>query len=177
MDIRTELDQLIRDIPDFPRKGIVFKDITPVLSNSEMCLAVVAEIKNHFASVKVDAIAAIEARGFIMGGMIAHEMNIPFIPVRKAGKLPYEKIEQKYDLEYGTAIVEMHKDAIEKGWNVLIHDDLLATGGTAEAAGKMIQRLGGKVAGFSFMVNLSFLLGEDRLRKAFGTDTHYLISY
>ena len=177
MDIRTELDQLIRDIPDFPKKGIIFKDITPVLANSEMCLTAVTEIKNHFTSLKIDAIAAIEARGFIIGGMIAHEMKIPFIPVRKAGKLPYEKIEQAYDLEYGTATIEMHKDSIQKGWNVLIHDDLLATGGTAEAAGKMIQQLGGNVTGFSFLVNLVFLQGQNRLKKSFEIDPHYLISY
>jgi adenine phosphoribosyltransferase len=122
-------------------------------------------------------VAGVEARGFIFGSLIAQKMAIPFIPIRKAGKLPYKKITEEYALEYGTASIEMHVDAVAKGTRVLLHDDLLATGGTASAAGSMIQRLGATVAGYSFIINLAFLPGEMVLQSRFGVKPHYLISF
>lgn len=177
MKLPDQLKLLIRDVPDFPKPGIMFKDITPAISNPDVCKEVIENIKTHFSTIHIDAIAAIEARGFIFGGMLAQAMGLPFIPVRKSGKLPYKKIEQEYSLEYGTACLEMHSDSIKEGWNVLIHDDLLATGGTAEATGKMIESLKGNVAGFSFIVNLSFLDGSKKLTNRFGLIPHFLIAY
>ena len=120
--------------------------------------------------------AAVEARGFIFGSLLAEALGVPFIPVRKSGKLPFHKIHEEYALEYGTASIEMHVDAFEPGTRVLIHDDLLATGGTATAAGNMIERLGGIVVGYSFIINLAFLPGEKMLSQRFGVKPHYLVS-
>src|SRR5258706_16470148 len=147
MLLEETLKPLLRDVPDFPKPGVLFKDITPLLSNPTATKRVVAAVAQHFAKENIQALAAVEARGFIFGALIAHELNIPFIPIRKAGKLPYKKIYEDYSLEYGAARIEMHEDAFEKGTRVLLHDDLLATGGTATAAGHMVQRLGGIVAG------------------------------
>ena len=124
---------------------------------------IVQEIVGNFKSQRIDAVASTEARGFIFGSILAHELNCGFIPVRKAGKLPFKTRAQKYDLEYGSATIEMHEDAVKPGWRVLVHDDLLATGGTAGATRDLIQGLGGTVAGFSFLINLSFLPGEKNL--------------
>jgi adenine phosphoribosyltransferase len=162
MLLTTTLKSLLRDVHDFPRKGIIFKDITPLLADP---------------TARHEVVAAVEARGFIFGSLIAQELNVPFVPVRKAGKLPYEKIKEEYSLEYGRAVIEMHTDAIDKGCRVLIHDDLLATGGTASAAGNMIERLGGVVAGYSFIINLAFLPGEEILKQRFGVAPHYLVSF
>ncbi|MCK6618816.1 MAG: adenine phosphoribosyltransferase [Cyclobacteriaceae bacterium] len=172
-----QLRGAIRDIPDYPKPGIVFKDITPVLADPELVSKIIDALVMHAKSVKVDAIVAIEARGFIFGGMLAHALNRPFIPIRKVGKLPYRTISKDYDLEYGSATVEMHEDAIIKGWNVIIHDDLLATGGTAAAAGHLVEQAGGTVSGFSFLINLSFLPGEKKLVSEFGLSPYYLISF
>lgn len=171
------IESLLRDVPDFPKPGIIFKDITPLLADPQARKRVVAEIASNFANQNIQALAAVEARGFIFGSLIAEALNVPFIPVRKSGKLPYHKIEQEYTLEYGTASIEMHVDAISKGTRVLIHDDLLATGGTASAAGNMIKRLGGVVAGYSFIINLGFLPGEKVLTEAFSVKPHYLVTY
>ncbi len=177
MTIEERLKSLVRDVHDFPKPGIVFKDISPLLANPAARLEVVETIVRHFKPVLPDAIAAIEARGFIFGMLIAEGLNIPFVPVRKSGKLPYKKISQRYSLEYGTAEIEMHEDALPKGSRVIIHDDLLATGGTAAAAGKMVQHVGGKVVGYSFLINLSFLPGETKLKNEFGVQPHYLASF
>jgi len=177
MSVEEKLRSLLRDVPDFPRPGIVFKDITPLLANPTAREEIVKAIANHFKSFSIDAIAAVEARGFIFGSLLAEEMNIPFVPIRKSGKLPYHKVREEYELEYGKAAIEMHVDALQPGWKVLIHDDLLATGGTAAAAGSLIEKLKGEVAGFSFLINLSFLPGEKILNGRFGIKPHYLVSY
>jgi adenine phosphoribosyltransferase len=177
LSLSTTLKSLLRDVNDFPRKGIVFKDITPLLAAPMVRKEVVKAIGDHYKNQGIDVIAAVEARGFIFGSLIAQELNIPFVPIRKAGKLPYKKIKEEYSLEYGKATIEMHTDAIEKGFRVLIHDDLLATGGTASAAGAMIERLGGVVSGYSFIINLSFLPGESILKERFGVIPHYLVSF
>jgi adenine phosphoribosyltransferase len=177
MPVEEKLKSLLRDVYDFPRPGIVFKDITPLLANPDARAEVVRSIANHFETLSIDAIAGVEARGFIFGSLLAEEMNIPFVPIRKSGKLPYHKIHEEYELEYGRASIEMHVDAVQPGWRVLIHDDLLATGGTAGAAGNLIQKLKAEVAGFSFLINLSFLPGEKVLNERFGVAPHYLVSY
>ncbi|MCI0751429.1 MAG: adenine phosphoribosyltransferase, partial [Flammeovirgaceae bacterium] len=135
------------------------------------------QLKSDFALTGADAVVSVEARGFIVGAILAYEMNVPFIPVRKSGKLPFKTISQSYSLEYGTAAVEIHQDAIQPGMKVIIHDDLLATGGTAGAAAALVKKLGGEIAAFSFLINLSFLTGEQNLTKAFGIKPHYLVSY
>jgi adenine phosphoribosyltransferase len=131
----------------------------------------------HFKEQKIDAVAAVEARGFIFGSLLAQELEVPFIPIRKSGKLPYKKISAEYSLEYGTASIEMHVDSVKPGMRILIHDDLLATGGTSTAAGNMIQQLNGIVAGYSFIINLDFLPGRKLLTERFGVVPHYLISF
>jgi len=171
------IQSLLRDVPDFPKPGILFKDITPLLADPIARKQVVKEIAKHYESAKIDVIAAVEARGFIFGALLAEALEVPFVPVRKSGKLPYHKIQEEYALEYGTASIEMHVDAFTPGSRVLIHDDLLATGGTASAAGSMIQRLGGEVAGFSFVINLAFLPGEKLLSERFGVKPHYLVRF
>lgn len=177
MQLADNLKLLIRDVPDFPKPGIIFKDITPLLEVPQLVEEVVKALASQSKETKVDAVAAIEARGFLFGFLLAYKLGVPFIPVRKEGKLPYRKITQAYTLEYGSAAIEMHEDAIKPGWNVVIHDDLLATGGTANAAGQLIERLGGEVAGFSFIVNLDFLGGYALLRKQFNKESRYLIGY
>ena len=177
MHISEKVKQTIRDVRDYPKPGIVFKDITPVLADPTLFREVVREMITTLGTQKIDAIAAVEARGFIFGSVLAHELNCAFIPVRKAGKLPYKTRSQKYDLEYGSAAIEMHQDAVVKGSRVLVHDDLLATGGTAGATASLIKDLGGVVAGFSFLINLSFLPGEQNLIERFGVKPQYLVSY
>jgi adenine phosphoribosyltransferase len=165
MPLEEKIKNTIRDVPDYPKAGIVFKDITPVLSSP----ALVKEI--------IDAIAATEARGFIFGSILALELGCRFIPIRKKGKLPFTTRSQEYQLEYGVATVEIHTDAIKPGDRVLIHDDLLATGGTAGAAADLIKSFDGVVVGFSFIINLSFLPGEDNLIQKHGVTPHYLVKY
>lgn len=156
---------LIRDVADFPKKGIVFKDLTPVMQNPYAFAASVDAVVDHFSKERIDAVAGIESRGFIFGAPVAARMNIPFIPIRKKGKLPWETESMTYKLEYGEDTIEMHKDAVRKMDKVLLVDDLLATGGTAEAACKLIGKMGGIVAGCAFVVELSFLHGRQRLDK------------
>jgi adenine phosphoribosyltransferase len=177
MELAEKIKQTIRDVMDYPKPGIVFKDITPVLGDPFLLREIVKEIVNEFKSQRIDAVASTEARGFIFGSILAHELNCSFIPVRKAGKLPYTTRSQQYDLEYGSASIEMHADAIKPGWRVLVHDDLLATGGTAGATASLIEALHGVVAGFSFVINLSFLPGEKKLQERFEIKPHYLVSY
>ena len=177
MSLEGKIKLLLRDVPDFPKPGVIFKDITPLLANPAARKEVVHAIVEHFRPVRPDAIAAVEARGFIFGMLLAEGLEIPFVPVRKAGKLPFRKIRQEYLLEYGKAEIEMHEDAFKPGTRVIIHDDLLATGGTATAAGKMVQQLGGIVAGYSFIINLSFLPGERKLIDQFSVQPHYLARF
>ena len=177
MSLEGKIKSLLRDVPDFPKAGVIFKDITPLLANPAARKEVVQAIVEHFRPVRPDAIAAVEARGFIFGMLLAEGLEIPFVPVRKAGKLPFRKIRQEYLLEYGKAEIEMHEDAFKPGTRVIIHDDLLATGGTATAAGKMVQQLGGIVAGYSFIINLSFLPGERKLIDQFSVQPHYLARF
>ncbi len=177
MQLTENIKSSIREIKDYPKPGVIFKDITPMLARPEIVRDVVRQIVEEFKEAHIDAVAATEARGFIFGSILAHELNCAFIPVRKAGKLPYRTQKQQYDLEYGTAAIEMHVDAVKPGWRVLVHDDLLATGGTAAATADLVEALQGTVAGFSFVVNLSFLPGEQKLQKRFGAKVHYLVSY
>lgn len=177
MGVENYIQSLLRDVPDFPKPGIIFKDITPLLADPIARKKVVNEMLNHFRDQDVQAVAAVEARGFIFGSLLAEALGVSFIPIRKSGKLPYHKIQEEYSLEYGTASIEMHEDAFVHGTRVLIHDDLLATGGTATAAGSMIERLGGIVIGYSFIINLGFLEGEKMLSERFGVKPHYLVTY
>lgn len=177
MQFEEEVKSLLRDVPDFPRPGILFKDITPLLNSPSARNKVVEAIAAHFSKENIEVLAAVEARGFIFGALIAQELRIPFVPVRKAGKLPYKKITEKYTLEYGEAAIEMHEDAFIPGSRVLLHDDLLATGGTSAAAGHMVRELGGIVAGYSFIINLSFLPGEQILKERFHVNPHYVVKF
>lgn len=177
MQLADSIKSSIRDVIDFPKPGIVFKDITPLLENPTLVSEIVKALGEHYKKETIDAVAAIEARGFLFGFLLAQALKVPFIPVRKEGKLPYKKITQSYALEYGSAVMEMHEDAIKKNWRVIIHDDLLATGGTANAAGLLVKKLGGTVAGFSFVVNLDFLGGRVLLENNYDCKTHCLIQY
>lgn len=157
---------LIRDVPDFPRPGILFKDITPVLMHP----AALSEVVDHMADTarehRPDCVVGIESRGFIFGVPVAMQLGVPFVPARKLGKLPYDRITEEYALEYGTNTIEMHVDAIDPGQRAWVVDDLLATGGTAAAVSRLIERLNGSVAGYGFMVELSFLGGRQNLTDA-----------
>jgi adenine phosphoribosyltransferase len=170
----VDLTKYIRDIPDFPKEGIVFKDITPLLKSHEALTFAVKQIHNYYASAGITGVAGIESRGFIFGCPIASSFGVGFIPIRKPGKLPYETFSQEYELEYGTDCVEMHIDAVDENDTILIVDDLLATGGTAAAARKLIERAGAKVAGFGFIIELSFLKGAEKLT---GVPIYSLIKY
>ena len=161
--IQDRLDSIIRTVPNFPKDGIDFKDITPLLLSPVISNDIVDEIINRLSHVEIDAVVGVESRGFLFGFLIANKLDIPFIPIRKSGKLPGETIKYKYDLEYGSSEVEIHKNDVQQGWNVLIHDDLLATGGTAVAAAELINKLGAHVVGFAFLVNLQCLNGKERL--------------
>lgn len=163
--ISEKLDAAIREVPNFPKVGVNFKDITTLLLNPELSSQIVDAFTAEFSHLKIDAIVGVESRGFLFGFLLANKMGVPFIPIRKVGKLPGETLKYKYDLEYGSAEVEVHKSDIKQGWNVLVHDDLLATGGTACAASELIQQLGAKVAGFAFVISLDFLKGNEKLAK------------
>lgn len=177
MQLSDKLKQSIRDIENYPKPGIMFKDITPILADAHLTNEIVQALVLDYKSQKIDAIIGIEARGFIFGSILAHELNCRFIPIRKKGKLPFKTLTQSYDLEYGSATIEMHIDAIQPGWRVLIHDDLLATGGTAGAAAELVKISGGELVGFSFLVNLSFLPGGLNLEERFGVKPHYLVNF
>jgi adenine phosphoribosyltransferase len=161
--IADQIKAAIRDIPDFPKPGIIFKDITPILKDPGLCEAIVNTFAEKLAGIETDVIAGIESRGFLFGLMLAAKLGVPFVPVRKAGKLPHTVKQKVYELEYGTATIEMHADAFEPGARVLIHDDLLATGGTVTATSELIHELGGTVAGFCFVVELGFLGGAEKI--------------
>ncbi len=163
--VKDKLKATVRDVANFPKEGILFKDITPVLADAELCTEIVEQLALDIvrSGKQVEAIAGIESRGFFFGFLLANKLGVPFIPIRKAGKLPFTTVSIEYALEYGTAKIEMNSDAVTEGMNVLIHDDLLATGGTAAAAAELITRQGGIVAGFNFIINLSFLNGSENL--------------
>ena len=163
--IKEKLDDVIRTIPDFPKEGISFKDITPILLDYNLTNDIIDAFISALNGVKVDAIVGVESRGFLFGFLLANKMEVPFIPIRKVGKLPGETIKYKYDLEYGSAEVEVHKNDIKSDWNIVVHDDLLATGGTAVAASELILQLGARVSAFTFVVNLDFLNGKKELEK------------
>ncbi|HET8829679.1 MAG TPA: adenine phosphoribosyltransferase [Pelobium sp.] len=174
--IEANIKKSIRDIPDFPKPGIVFKDITPILKDQQLCTEIVDAFVAELQGLEFDAIAGIESRGFLFGLMLANRLKKPFIPIRKAGKLPFKTIQQSYSLEYGSAIIEIHEDAFEPGAKILIHDDLLATGGTVEATSLLIEKMQGVIAGFSFIVSLDFLGGEGKL-KGFSENFYTLAKY
>lgn len=155
--------RLIRDVPDFPKPGIVFKDITPLLASHEGFVTCLDLIQERYAEVRPDVVVGIESRGFIFGAALAARMAASFVPARKPGKLPADTDRVEYELEYGSDCVEMHRDAIEKGAKVLVVDDLIATGGTAWAACELVRRQGGRLVGAAFVIELSFLSGRDRL--------------
>jgi adenine phosphoribosyltransferase len=167
-------EDLVRDVPDFPKPGIMFKDITPVVQDYAALKESVALLADWARDKKIDAVVGIEARGFIFGAPIALELGVGFVPLRKLGKLPYNRVAEEYALEYGTNTVEMHSDSITTGQNVIIIDDLLATGGTAAAAARLVERLGGKVAGFGFLIELEFLEGRKVLSPY---EVHALLRY
>jgi len=160
-----DLKNYFRIVPDFPKKGINFIDVTTVLKDKVAFNEALNQLYSQISNLKVDKVVAIESRGFIFGSLLAQKLNAGFVPVRKPGKLPAEKISENYSLEYGTDALEIHKDAIESGEKILIHDDLLATGGTVEAVCKMVEKLGGEIAGILFLVELSFLNGREKLNK------------
>lgn len=176
MEIIDKISSKIRDIKDFPKPDIIFKDITPLLADAELCRETVKSLAAPFSESPPQAVAGIESRGFIFGMLLAQHFNVPFVPIRKAGKLPFNKISHSYTLEYGEATIEIHTDAIEPGWKVLVHDDLLATGGTAKAAATLIERIQGDILGYSFLVELSSLAGRDELGK-FHNNVHSLITF
>ena len=160
-----DIAQFIRDVPDFPKEGIIFKDITPLLANPEAMKEIADRLAEPFKDKDIDAVAGIEARGWIFAPLLAERLGAAFVPVRKPGKLPYKKISRSYGLEYGTNTIEIHTDAIKSGQKVLMMDDLLATGGTMVAACELIEELGGIIAACSFVIELSFLPGREKLSK------------
>lgn len=160
---KGDFGALIRDIPDFPKPGILFKDITPLLKHPEAFRDVVETFAEQFPPSEVDVVATVEARGFLFGGAIAYRLNRGLVPLRKPGKLPYRTVEQEYALEYGTDALAVHEDAFEEGARVLLVDDVIATGGTLAAAAQLVERLGGHVVGIAALVELSFLRPRERL--------------
>lgn len=169
-----KVEDYVRTIPDFPEKGIMFRDITTVLSDAEGLHLAIDEMKHLLDDVEYDVVAGTESRGFIFGVPIAYSCNKPFVPIRKKGKLPCETVEATYDLEYGQATIEMHKDSIKPGQKVVLVDDLIATGGTIEAAIKLVEELGGEVVKVIFLMELAGLNGRERLK---GYDVASVISY
>lgn len=165
MQKNINIENHIRNIIDFPKKGIIFKDITPLLLNPEVMQEVVNQLVSGLNSVKIDKVVGMESRGFFFGTLLAQRLQAGFIPVRKLGKLPYETISEEYALEYGTDHLEIHTDAIKSGENILIHDDVLATGGTAQATAKLVERLGGNIVQLNFLMELSFLNGREKLKN------------
>jgi adenine phosphoribosyltransferase len=170
----TALRSTIRDVPDFPQAGIVFKDITPVLSDGPLFRAAIARMAAAYQGDSIDLVVGIESRGFIFGAPLALELGTGFVPIRKPGKLPFNKVRVDYALEYGTDALEAHRDAIAGGQRILIVDDVLATGGTAGAAVRLVEQLGGEVAALCFLVELSFLKGRSKLS---GVQVDALVAY
>lgn len=160
-----DLKSYVRDVPDFPKKGIVFKDITPLLRDPAAFSTVIDNFASHYASYNLDAVVAVESRGFIFGGALAKALNVSFVPVRKPGKLPWKCIQLSYDLEYGKDTLEIHLDSFKKDARVLILDDVLATGGTAAATVQLVEKAGGHVIEAAFLIDLTFLNGREKLKN------------
>jgi adenine phosphoribosyltransferase len=171
-----EIASKIRSVKDWPKKGINFRDITTLIKNKEGLQDTMHQLKERYKDMEIDYVAGIESRGFITGATLAHGLNVGFIPIRKAGKLPADVISEEYDLEYGTDKIEIHTDAFNKGDKILIVDDLIATGGTAIAACKLIEKLGGEVVECSFIINLVDLGGSKKLEEK-GHKVHSLVSF
>lgn len=163
MDLEPRLKSIIRDVPDFPKKGILFKDITPLLADAAAFRDTIEALAAPYAGKGVDAVAAVESRGFIFGSAVAGRLGAGFVPIRKPRKLPAATIRETYELEYGTDTLEIHADAFREGRKILLVDDLLATGGTSKAAATLIRRLGGRIEGIAFVIELTFLKGRSRL--------------
>lgn len=170
----VRLEDWVRDIPDFPQKGVLFKDITPLLQDSKAFHVAMDRLAAHYAGAGIEAVVGVESRGFIFGAPLAYLLNCGFVPVRKFGKLPSDTVSVEYALEYGTNVVELHTDAIKPGQRVLIVDDLLATGGTVSASIELVEKMGGHIAGIAFLVELGFLKGRERLNDH---DVFALIQY
>jgi adenine phosphoribosyltransferase len=165
MSLDDDLRSAIRNIPDYPKKGIMFRDITTLLGNARAFRRAVDELVHPWAGSKIDKVAGIEARGFILGGAVAHQVSAGFVPIRKKGKLPHTTVRIAYSLEYGIDEMEMHEDAVSKGDRVIVVDDLIATGGTAEGAVKLLRQMGAEVLAACFVIDLPELGGADKLRK------------
>ena len=172
-----DIKNKIRNVQDFPKKGILFRDITTALKDADTMKAMVDFLYEHYKDKKIDYIAGMESRGFIVGMPLAYKLNVGFVPVRKPGKLPAETYKQSYELEYGTDVIEMHKDAVEEGKNVLIVDDLLATGGTACAACKLLHQAKANIVGAAFWIELSGLSGREKLEQQEGIDVVSMLQY
>jgi adenine phosphoribosyltransferase len=157
------LRDFIRDIPDFPQKGIMFRDLTPLMGDADALAFAVDELAKQFRTDRIDKIVGVEARGFIIGAALAYALHVGFVPARKPGKLPYKSVRKEYELEYGVSILEMHEDAIKPGERVLVVDDLLATGGTVNATADLVQSLGGDIIAYAFLVTLKDLGGASKL--------------
>ena len=170
----NKIERFIRDIPNFPKDGILFKDIAPLLQDPEGVSLCLKELLDLLNGAQIDKVVGIESRGFFFATLLAQELNAGFIPVRKPGKLPFKTLSQTYALEYGEDAVEIHIDAIKKGERILIHDDVLATGGTAEAVCKLVERLGGTIVQCNFIMELNFLKGRNKLK---GFDVQAVLSY
>jgi adenine phosphoribosyltransferase len=164
--VASQVQRTLRAIPDYPKPGILFQDITPVLRDGDLLREVVAEMSRPFADAGVTHVLGIEARGFILGGAVATYLGAGFVPARKPGKLPWERATETYDLEYGSDALEAHRDALERGDRVLVVDDVLATGGTARAAGQLVLSLGAELVGWSFLLEITALMGRERLTGA-----------
>lgn len=175
--ISQQIKETIRDVVDFPRPGVVFKDITPILKNPQLCIEITEALAQQLEGIYVDVVAGIESRGFLFGMGLAQRLGVPFVPIRKAGKLPYKTVQQHYDLEYGSATIEVHEDAFSAGQKVLIHDDLLATGGTVAATTALITKLNAEVAAYSFIINLDFLKGKELIQSKFERPIFSLVDY
>jgi len=164
MSLQESIIKAVRDIPDFPVKGVVFKDVTPLFADINLYNKIIDNIVDLYKNKKITKVAGLESRGFIFGISVAQKLNVPFVVIRKKGKLPYKTVSTTYSLEYGSATIEMHIDSVNEKDNVLIVDDLLATGGTACAAADLIRQLNGNVAAFAFVIELTFLNGKEKLK-------------
>lgn len=160
-----DLRKYIRDIPDFPKQGIIFKDITPLLNDPKAFSASIRQLVERYKDKGLDKVVGIEARGFIFAGALGYALNIGVVPIRKPGKLPYQTIKETYELEYGTDAMEIHKDAIKRGEKILLMDDVLATGGTLAAAARLVEKLGGEITEIATLIDLTFLRGKDKIKN------------
>jgi adenine phosphoribosyltransferase len=173
-DLANKVKSLIRNVPNFPKKGIMFKDITPVLQDATTFARIVGALEAYGRKRGTELVAGIESRGFLFGAAVAARLEVGLIPIRKHGKLPWKTVKQKYDLEYGKDVIEIHKDAVKKGQRVLVVDDVLATGGTLVGACKLVEKVGGLVAGSTCLIELTFLNGQKRLK---GRDFYSIVQY